>query len=439
MKPNAISPWRLGGWLILLAMWIGCEPIYTPPDGCPPKNTAQACPSTQSGYDRFQYILWFDDSVDCERRQQMVLRLQSIGAAPLRQCGCDLYLMGIPPSIDPNEHLTKAYTEMKHNGGGGHLSRNYQFSVQPVSALDTGIQVNTQLPSQFPPRKASDLTVGIIDMGMDFDHNAIRPYFRMNAAANTNCYFGDELSYNSYVYNGTDIYDGNGHGTHIAGIIALESNEAVPRDYDPALKPGLDLLSVKITKGQTMETDLFAGVCGIKYAVERGVDILNLSWGYYAPEYDTLLAQVLTLARDSGVFVVTSAGNDGIDTDVCPHWPSGFSAMADYEHLISVASLDTTGQALACYSNYGEKSVQIAAPGTDVFSTYPLQSCATMTGTSMAAPFVARYAAMLALSRPALSGAALRSQVLSDATTFAGAGMRPPQVRVPISDELVCP
>jgi hypothetical protein len=424
-------------WILLLL----CSCVDPSTGDCPPVNEESFCATQQASYDSTQYIIIFDDSVSCEDQRQDILRAQALGARVLRQCGCGMFLMGISPDIDPNEHFASAQTQLEHTGGGdgngSGFTRNYRFSVD-VKGYDQQDFFRDSLEKR-PKIIPNPVIVGMVDMGLEFSHPDLMPYLWINPMPNSNCFIGDDYSYNAYVNNGTDIYDAFGHGTHVGGILTLPSTQSGALDYNEAAKERLRLMSVKITKGNTTETDLFAAVCGIKYAISHGADVLNLSWGYYAPEPDPLLASVLKEAKQAGVLVIASAGNDGVSTDRCRHWPSGFSALKGYEHVLSVAALDSTGESLACFSNYGENTVQVAAPGTEVNSTFIGHGCNKLTGTSMSAPLVARYAAMLMLAEPDRDMAGIKAQLLTNLLPLGAPGAKSPDQKIPLTNDLICP
>ena len=178
----------------------------------------------------------------------------------------------------------------------------------------------------------------------------------------------------------------------------------------------------------------------IKYAIKHGVDILNLSFGYYAPKPDTAFQSLLLSAKDSGILIVTSAGNDGLDTDRCRHWPSGFSwqdSFPDFDHIISVAALREDTMQLARFSNYGQHSVQLAAPGTCVFSSFINHGCGKATGTSMAAPFVSRLAAILKLKNPLMDHKMLKLEINNLLNPISS--NKQPNRKIPSKTPLICP
>jgi hypothetical protein len=128
------------------------------------------------------------------------------------------------------------------------------------------------------------------------------------------------------------------------------------------------------------------------------IRIANNSWG--GSGYAAALGEVLERAEDAGILFVAAAGNEGADNDVEPSYPANF----EFENVVSVAAVDEAGN-LASFSNYGSTTVDIAAPGVGIYSTYPGNRYARLSGTSMAAPHVVGALALLFAAEPQLTPA----------------------------------
>lgn len=190
------------------------------------------------------------------------------------------------------------------------------------------------------------------------------------------------------------------HGTHVAGIIAAEYDNATgtagvaPKTTIMALKFGLDVASE---------------VRAIDFAIRNGARIINASYGGSQPsqaEYDAIAR-----FRDAGGIFIASAGNDGTNNDATPIYPASY----DLPNIVSVAA---TGQSdeLAPFSNFGAQSVDMGAPGRHILSTIATggvtASYGYLSGTSMAAPQVAGVAALLRSLYPSTTTAAYRSALV---------------------------
>lgn len=173
------------------------------------------------------------------------------------------------------------------------------------------------------------------------------------------------------------VFDGNGHQTHVSGIIAAVANGFGIIGVAPEAK----ILSIKVLddSGHSGYEEIAAG---IREAVNAGVDIINMSLG--APvEPPQCLYDAIKLAASKGIIIISAAGNDA----GAVNWP------ARYDEVIAVAAIDKNG-AMASFSSHGPK-VAVEAPGVDIFSTYLNGQYALMCGTSQASPFVAGICALL--------------------------------------------
>ncbi|WP_243700403.1 S8 family peptidase [Halorussus pelagicus] len=212
--------------------------------------------------------------------------------------------------------------------------------------------------------------VAIIDTGIDSDHPDLQANLGAGYAA-TSCssYYGD-CQY--------DWDDDNGHGTHCAGIVAADDNyEGVV-----GVGPDITLHAVKVLGGQGggSYSDIAAG---IEWVANQGYDVgsMSLGGGYSSAVYDAV-----QYADSRGVTLVGAAGNSGPCSD-CVGYP------AAHDEVIAVSSTNSS-DGLSNFSSTGPE-VEIAAPGSDVYSTYVGGGYDTLSGTSMACPHVSGAAGLL--------------------------------------------
>jgi subtilisin family serine protease len=197
-----------------------------------------------------------------------------------------------------------------------------------------------------------------------------------------------------------NVNDDNGHGTHVAGIVAARQGNGIGGS---GIAPDAKILPVKILdKNMSGNTDTLA--LGIRYAVDRGAKILNVSVNTDAPT-DSVDAAV-RYAADHGAIIVASAGNQGRNIDLTPSFPASSNSPA----VFAIAA-ETEDGVLWQLSNTGLLSVDIAAPGQYIVSTAPGSSYQSRTGTSAAAPFVAGSLALLSAARPDLPMSELRAAI----------------------------
>lgn len=285
-----------------------------------------------------------------------------------------------------------------------------------VAVLDTGIDYNHpdlidnmwRNPDEIPGDKIDNDKNGYIDdvVGWDFAENDGLPYDRLVSTA-------------SILLSG-----GNpGHGTHIAGVIGATLNNA---EGISGVAPKVKIMALRFltqdNKGWTS-----AAIRAIDYAISKKVNIINTSWGAEkGVEDDLALSEAIGRAEKAGILIVAAAGNGrrskgyDNDTDPKPIMP----ASLENENIISVAAVDET-DSLGKFSNWGKKSVDIAAPGVKIFSTVPKkryqdtiinngkEKKVIWDGTSMAAPFVTGALAVLWSQDPTASWKTIKEKLLS--------------------------
>jgi len=258
---------------------------------------------------------------------------------------------------------------------------------------------------------STEVVVAVLDSGVDYRHADLAanmwlrpdsvPQYRDDQLGT----FDDSQGFNA-ADNLSDPMDENGHGTHCSGIIGAEG------DNDEGIA-GINW-KVKIMPLKFMGRGGFGttkdAIEAINYAIDRkrngvNVRVINASWG--STLYSKALEDVIRAAGEEGILFVAAAGNNGSSNDRSPHYPSNY----DLPNVISVAALDRS-DSLASFSNFGTKTVHIAAPGRDILSTWLGDDYREASGTSMAAPYVAGVAALVLASEPKLSVEKLRERVL---------------------------
>ncbi len=220
--------------------------------------------------------------------------------------------------------------------------------------------------------------IAIVDTGIDAGHSDLS---------------GEVSGGYNFVSSSNDTTDDNGHGTHVAGIIAGVTNNT-NGVASIGYKGGLMPIKVLDANGSGTYGDVASG---ITYAADHGAKIINLSLG--GSSASQTLQSAVSYAEQRGVIVVAAAGNNGNNAAVYP---------ADYPGVIAV-SATTSSDDLASFSSYGSNII-VSAPGVGIISTYNNGGYATMSGTSMAAPEVAGLLG-LALSHNSASGSTLLSDL----------------------------
>lgn len=221
-----------------------------------------------------------------------------------------------------------------------------------------------------------EVKVAVLDTGVDYTHIDLKNRVLTG------------LGYN-FINNSKDVMDDNGHGTHVSGIIAAEANN---NQGITGIVGSLDvkLIPVKVLdKDGIGEEDKIAE--GIRYAADKGADIINLSFGSIDESEEILSA--LKYAKEKGIFIVAASGNDNSNANL--YLPAG------YDEGVYTVSAVTPQYKKASFSNYGT-SIDAAAPGVKIISTVP-NGYAVWDGTSMAAPLVSGVAAIVKAQNPSLT------------------------------------
>lgn len=289
----------------------------------------------------------------------------------------------------PLSHV--ALAELKQDSRVLHIEQDQKMYAS-AQTLPTGIDRIDAEPETSPSSYTGDVTVAIIDTGVDYDHPDLNVVHRVDCAKrgpfNSNC-----------SENQGD--DGYGHGTHVAGTVgALDNNIGAV-----GVVPGADLWSIRVLgkDGSGYNSWVIAGVDYVT-ANAASIDVANMSLG---GSFSSALNNAVENAIAHGVVFVVAAGNES--SDAANYSPASapnaitVSAMADFDGVpgglndqtvVFSSCTEDKDDSFACFSNYGSL-VDIMAPGVSIYSTYKNGGYATFSGTSMASPHVAGAAAKL--------------------------------------------
>jgi subtilisin family serine protease len=276
-----------------------------------------------------------------------------------------------------------------------------------------------------------DTVIAVIDSGVDLTHPDLAPSLWVNADEVPGNGLDDDLNgYPDDVW-GWDFeeddpvpQDLDGHGTHVAGIIAAAANNGVG---GAGVCPGCRVMVLKSA------LDIASVLAAIEYAVQNGADIINMSFG--GPCFSLGLGKAIAWAGVNGLLAVVAAGNAFGDNDlripkddrcarrISPDYPASY----DLPNIISVAAsnaVDEYGYRTGCalqsgdpskcaFSNFGHESVDLAAPGVDILSTFPPGTYYVDDGTSMAAPYVAGVAGLVKSAHPTYGPLEIKNAILN--------------------------
>ena len=253
------------------------------------------------------------------------------------------------------------------------MSRNLVYQSQEIDLNDPDINLQYGLEHIYAEEAwtystGEGILVAVIDTGIDINHDEFAGKI-------------SPLSYNSYFDEvGLEAVDDDyGHGTMVSGVILASQNNLIGIS---GLAPNAQLLTIKANEPGEGLFNNESLINAVYYAVDHGANVINMSLA--GEGYDEIMNEAMEYAASQGVIVVCAAGNDGTALKLYP---------AGYDSTISVASTDENNER-SSFSNF-HRSIDIAAPGSNIYTTSLNNGYATVSGTSLSSPFVAGNIALL--------------------------------------------
>lgn len=261
------------------------------------------------------------------------------------------------------------------------------------------------------------VVVGVIDTGVDYTHPDLSNSMWVNSREipgnriddDRNGFVDDVHGINAITGTGNPM-DDNMHGTHVAGIIGAEQDNA--RGVS-GIAPNISVAACKFLDASGSGDTASAITC-LNYFRDLSkrslspvrVVATNNSWA--GGPYSQALYDAIKDNGNAGILFVAAASNEGQNNDAVNTYPANYFLS----NVVSVAATDRSDR-LASFSNYGRRSVSVAAPGVDILNTLPGGAYGSLSGTSMAAPHVAGLAGLIASYYPNISWVGVKNRILA--------------------------
>ncbi len=309
------------------------------------------------------------------------------------------------------------------------IARNFEERLDPddpryAAGYQWGLET-VHAPGAWYHTRGDGSVVAIIDSGVQLSHPDLAPALWVNPGEVPGNGIDDDANGCVDDVHGCDFVDGdgtpedaNGHGTHVAGIAAGATNNSMGiagMGWGAAIMP----LRVLDADGQGDTWDVMNA---IYYAVDHGAQVINLSLGGYSNGC-SYMAGAISYAEEHDVLVVAAAGNDGDESWFDPSEPGNWFYPAACEDVLGVGATNSLDQR-AAFSNYGWW-VDVTAPGVGIESTYRYGTYASLSGTSMATPFVSGLAALVYAKHPTAEPEDVAAAIMAGADDLGAPGWDP--------------
>lgn len=307
------------------------------------------------------------------------------------------------------------------------------YSTEELAAMEATTQEMQQykgyllrIMGSLPEDGSINDVIGQLEEGLEYYANRINTHFNLDLYGRR--IVGDDphditdTDYGNNDVSGPDpqMEDAK-HGTHVAGIIAAN------RENEIGIKGvanNVEIMALRaVPDGDEFDKDI---ALAIRYAVDNGADIINMSFGKYFSSHPQWVIDAIEYAAQNDVLIVKAAGNEGENLDLTTAYPNDQAEddISQYtDNFLTVGALTPNygSNLLASYSNYGDQDVDVFAPGSQIWSTTPNDEYEFLQGTSMAAPAVTGVAAVIRSFYPKLSAEQVKQIIMES-------GLRPQAV-----------
>ena len=323
--------------------------------------------------------------------------------------------------LDNSQNLQKTIAALQSDPNVALVEPNYRrypriISTQAVDYPQNESRLNDlNLPKlwtidETAYRKQNKVKVAVIDDAFAINHedlnaNIVLPYDAIDGGNDPSPEICVNPGTNIPTYPPNDPFYIESHGTLVAGVVGAVSNNSIGID---GAGDNASIIPIRIGCNYSVSYELRA----FNYAIQQNVDIINISWG--GPQFSEMERLGIVELLKEDILIVTAAGNFDTDNDRIIDYPSGL----DLPNILSVAAV-SDAQVLLAWSQYGQTSVDIAAPGDFITTSTHTGAYKSVLGTSFSAPFVAGVAAsLLARSSEQTTALEIKAAIMASATPF---------------------
>ncbi len=354
--------------------------------------------------------------------------------------------------LEIKKSYQKSYQESKK------LSESMEYVLEAIGEIKLALKTENPSAEQlkkFEPEKpmqefVKENVLKLMAKGMsysDFEDQVKGGYEHYNKGAkysfNTNFNARSRVGDNSNdqtecCYGNTHISGPKGeHGTHVAGIIgAIRNNQT---GMDGVAAPVKIMVLRVVPDGDERDKDV---ANAIRYAADNGAKVINMSFGKGYSPYKEVVDAAVKYAESKDVLLVHGSGNDGKNTDIENNFPNDFiQSTATYASNwieVGASSWESGKKIAADFSNYGQKNVDVFAPGVSIYSTLPGNTYGTYNGTSMASPVTAGVAALVRAYYPTLNAAQVKDIIVQSVVKVKGKVILPGSAKTKVKMSSLC-
>jgi subtilisin family serine protease len=291
------------------------------------------------------------------------------------------------------------------------------FGIEDLKSIKSGIDSVDEAANFMQKVRSQNLDISRLDEGLKYFETNLK--YKLNAEFDPRYIVKDNYTdftvrnYGNKFVEGPDAF----HGTHVAGIITANRTNSIGIT---GISENAEIMVLRVVpSGDERDKDVANAVY---YAVDNGAKIINMSFGKDYSPYKEYVDKAFRYADEHGVLIIHAAGNDSKDSDKYPSFPTKkyLDGSGECSSWIEVgASHWKDGNEMAGgFTNYGKNTVDLFAPGVEIYSTTPNQSYKIASGTSMSAPVVTGVATLVLSYYPKLTAGELKSILLDSAVSY---------------------